>query len=193
MSNLRESIMKINESFYDNYKYYFRIQGARSNSTFIDDFRRYCTRAGIPNVYYSAGRGSNGNMYYSNYGTLYLLKDKEDIQKVYDILSEHGMMLGISEEDIYGPYEFNIDDWKLQDMDSDKDAYVIYSYPMDDKYYHSKNPQRYEKAVYLMKATNEHDAENEFYDYRDEHKGDGMVYFYKKIKKSVANRIFKNK
>lgn len=180
------------DSFYDKYKYYFRIGGIDGpNPTFMDDFRRYCTRAGIPPVYYSAWI-KDGKPYYSNYGYLYLLKSKNDIQKVYDIIEDHDM-LGIREENIYGPNEFNKDEWKLQDMDSDKDAYVIYSHPLDDKYYHSKNPQRYEKAVYLMKATNSHEAEREFYDYRDEHRGNGLAYFYKKMKKGVAERIFKNK
>lgn len=180
------------DSFYDKYKYYFRLGGIDGpNPTLIDDFRRYCTRAGIAQVYYSAWV-KNGKPYYSNHGYLYLLKDKSEIQKVYDIIKDHDM-LGIREENIYGPNEFNKDEWILQDMDSNKDAYVIYSHPLDDKYYHSKNPQRYEKAVYLMKATNSHEAEREFYDYRDEHSGDGLAYFYKKMKKGVAERIFKSK
>lgn len=98
---------------YDTYKYYITIRPETPNPTKMDDLKVKLKQEDILPVYVSAHYSSDGKKYRDSYGWIYLLKSKEDYDKLLDISTE---VLGSKDGINVKPLEFNKSEWDIREL-----------------------------------------------------------------------------
>jgi len=109
---------------YDTYKYYITIRPETPNPTKMDDLKVKLKQEDILPVYVSARYSPDGKKYRDSYGWIYLLKSKEDYDKLLDISTE---VLGSKDGINVKPLEFNKSEWDIRESNEDFEDDTIFT------------------------------------------------------------------